>query len=301
MNNFVCITPAAEVPKLDKLVAKCFYGNNLSFNTADSKTFKDLVTQLRPSYDPPNRKRLSNDLLDEVYEDTQEELKAQIKDKETITISQDGWSNTSFDPILAVSICDGKKSYLIDLEDTGSAVKSAEYCYEKVLESIVHVKEKYGKECFAIVTDNENKMLALRRLIIADHPDMISYGCGAHYINLVMGKIVNKDILEQVVHVNKYFRNHHSAHGMLKEKGGVQPQLVGDTRWNSAVDTCESYERNIDIYRQIRVETYDTDVIDDITAEKIANIGLSIMVTSQLEILRKYGNALDKMQSDTCR
>ena len=100
---------------------------------------------------------------------------------------------------------DGNKSYLIDVEDCGSNKKTTNYCFEKVEKTIAHVKEKYGKDTFAIVTDNENKMTAMRTQVQRKYPKIITYGCASHYMNLVEGEVVNKQVLAQACHVNKYF------------------------------------------------------------------------------------------------
>ncbi len=83
------------------MVARYHYGNNIPFIAAESKYFKSLMNQLRPSYTPPNRKRLAGDLLDTVYKEVTDEIIEKLAYTETITISQDGWSNTQNDPIIA--------------------------------------------------------------------------------------------------------------------------------------------------------------------------------------------------------
>lgn len=50
---------------LDQKISEFFYANNISFNVADSGAFIDMVNALRLGYNPPNRKRLAGQLLDE--------------------------------------------------------------------------------------------------------------------------------------------------------------------------------------------------------------------------------------------
>lgn len=214
---------------------------------------------------------------------------------------QDGWSNTQNQPILASSISDGTKSYLIDVEDCGSAKKTGNYCLQKLEESIKTIKDDYGKEVFAVCTDNEAKMLQMRRSITDLYPNILTYGCNAHYMNLVEGNVVNHEVLAHSNHVNQYYKNHHQLHGMLMEKGGCQPQTANDTRWNSEKEATESFIKNIDIYVEIRNEVYDTNLIDSVTAQKIDNVQLRMEAKHQLKILTKFSVALDRLQSDSCR
>lgn len=65
------------------------------------------------------------------------------------------------------------------------------------------------------------------------YPHILTYGCSAHYLNLLDVKITPNVLPKHIVEVQKYFRHHHQSHGWLKEKRGVMPQLPNETRWNS--------------------------------------------------------------------
>jgi hypothetical protein len=51
-------------------------------------------------------------------------------------------------------------------------------------------------------------------------------------------------ILQHIILINKYFRNHPNAHGRLKEKNGMMPQLPNDTRCNSQRTCLQTYISN---------------------------------------------------------
>ena len=74
----------------------------------------------------------------------EEEIKNAI-----ITFMLTGWSNTSSDPIIAVSIHTGKSIYLLDAINYGSEKKAAEFCSEVASRLIDEIKEKYNKSVFA--------------------------------------------------------------------------------------------------------------------------------------------------------
>ena len=46
---------------------------------------------------------------------------------------------------------------------------------------------------------------------------LISYGCAAHWLNLLGQDITPKTIIKHVVEVHKYFRNHHAPSAWLKK------------------------------------------------------------------------------------
>lgn len=59
MKKFLDNVSSQEAEKLNILMAEFFYGCNVSFNTADSKYFKNFISALRPAYKPPNRKLIA--------------------------------------------------------------------------------------------------------------------------------------------------------------------------------------------------------------------------------------------------
>lgn len=64
---------------------------------------------------------------------------------------------------------------------------------------------------FAVCTDNENKMIAMRNRIHDEYPNILVYGCNAHYLNLLENDIT-PTVLALIEKVQKYFRNHHQPH-----------------------------------------------------------------------------------------
>ena len=96
--------------------------------------------------------------------------------------------------------------------------KVADYCFTILNDAIVEIKSQFGKDVFAIYTDNEAKM---RELALKEYPAVLTYGCSAHYMSLLEKYIGNPIILKQTLKIQKYFRNVHRSHGLLKEKRGA--------------------------------------------------------------------------------
>lgn len=105
-----------------------------------------------------------------------------------------------------------------------------------------------------MVSDNENKMIRVRELLVEKYPDLVTYGCGSHYLNLVEIEVTPKTVISQIVEVHKYFRNHHQPHGWLKEHGGNMPQIPNTTRWNSQNKCVETFLSNFHLYLRISAE-----------------------------------------------
>jgi hypothetical protein len=104
------------------------------------------------------------------------------------------------------------------------------------------------------VSDNEIKMIKMRAILSKQFPSLLTYGCQPHHFNLLEQFISPAEIMEDFVDVNKYYRNHHSPHSKLIEKGGVQPQIPNDTRWNSQFSCIDTFVTNFHIYREVSSE-----------------------------------------------
>lgn len=277
------------------------FSENIPFIAAEGEKFKELCELLRPGYSPPGRKIVGGRLLDDVYEGVMTETKEKIEGKQFLILTQDGWSSIHNDAVIAHSFSDGKTNYLLNVRDTGANKKTAEFCYTLIDEAITEIKAKFGKDVFAVVTDNEAKMKKMRELVELRHPDIIVYGCSAHYANLLEESVTTADVMKHIVAIHKYFRNVHQAHGLLKELGGCQPQIPNDTRWNSIVDCLQTFLRNHALYVEVKtiMLNKDQDMPANIS-QSVDNIGLLREAEHMMGHMKKFGGALDKFQADDC-
>ena len=80
-------------------------------------------------------------------------------------------------------------------------------------------------------------MVKMRADFKVSDPDLTVYGCSSHYLSLLGCDITVKSVVNQVVEVNKYFRNRHRPNALLTAcNGAVKPVLPCATRWNSQID-----------------------------------------------------------------
>lgn len=213
-----------------------------------------MIQLLRPGYTAPNRKQLSGPLLDVTTNKIDKLMAEELDNDRPITLLQDGWSSVRNDPIIATSIHTGIQSYLLSAVDCKAEKKTAEYCFELADDAIKQCHTKYNKKVFAICTDNENKMKKMRELVSEKYPHIITYGCSAHYLNLVEKEVTPKTVLKHIIEIQKFFRNHHQPLGLVKDKKGKIPQLPNETRWNSLIACVDTFIENYSIYRDILSE-----------------------------------------------
>lgn len=302
IKSFVIKTSATEKRKLDLQVAKFIYATNSPFKHVEHPEFKKLMEVLRPGYKPPNRQQIGNDLLEKVYETALFDLKRNLKNK-VVCMSQDGWSNIRNESIVCTSVTDiiDKHVYLIDTVDTMESSHTADYLLSILCQSIKRC-EQFGCKVGSVVTDNAANMVKMRSELAKVEnlgmPDIITYGCSAHILNLLAHDMDIPKITEHTKKVIKYFKYTHFAASVYKSAGGKALVLPQDVRWNSLCKCFESYLDNWHILSKVCSEN--RVAIDGIIAAKVQDINLKTNVHDYYTKLKKIQAALDRIQSNTC-
>lgn len=229
--------------RIDIKLAKAFYACNTPFRVVENHEFRDALKALRPAYAPPSRRLIANELLDEVYDEVKSNLTKSLKGKEVVVV-QDGWSLNQNQPVIAHSLQCGTRTYFFDATYTGTNTKSAEYCFELLEKSIVNCEIQNECKVIGVVTDNCSVMVKLRELISEKYPNLFVYGCNAHYLNCVGVKMTPSKKIEDIITIQKYFKNHHFPSTALTESKGKRPVIPTDTRWNSQIECIDNFLEN---------------------------------------------------------
>lgn len=82
------------------------------------------------------------------------------------------------------------------------------------------------------VTDNASNMVLMRNLVAVAKPEIVCYGCQAHWVNLLMKDVseIHGTIMERVVEVFRWLRNTHAALAALRARGLTMPPMPTATR-----------------------------------------------------------------------
>ena len=113
---------------------------------------------------------------------------------------------------------------------------------------------------------------------------LITYGCSSHLLNLLEQDITPQQIINPVIDVSKYFRNHHTPGALLSEfsnQGAVKPQIPGATRWNSLLECIKIFNKNRPFYLMIKAQH------EDILEPRIISIINNTGLTSQAKYLHE--------------
>lgn len=127
--------------------------------------------------------------------------------------------------------------------------------------------------------------------------NLISHGCSAHYLNLLLQDIAPRTIMSDIVKVQKYFRNHYAPSTLLKRcSGSVKPQLLCETRWSSQLTCLQSYLTNHAAYLNIVNENFKD--IDKTITDIIRNFHSHKQANDLVKQIQPISVALDHFQKD---
>ena len=299
LDRWVIRTTGEMKVELDKQYARGIYAGNIAFNAADNPHMRKFVEMTRGgTYEAPGRKHLAGHLLDTVSEDCEGKLHQHLAGKDVVLV-QDGWSNVHNQPVIGSCLHTGDASFFVGAIDTGANKKTAQYIAQLADEEIKRCEKEYGCKVVGFVSDNEAKMVAMRRILEEHRPGFVTLGCAAHFINLALQEISPKPLIGQIVEVQKYFRNHHLPAAWLEEKPtSVKPQLPNDTRWLSHEECVKTYVRNYPHYVNIATE-HEQDM-DEKIKNIVDNSGVYKTATHLEKQLSAVSAALNRLQSDTC-
>lgn len=297
VSSFAVVTDSRSKDMLDEQITRLFLATGIPFAIADHPEFQKTMSMLRPGYKAPNRKAIGGYLLDKVYSKITDNKKAELKDKE-VTLVQDGWSDISNNPVIANSLQSSEtEDHFLNAIETGSSKKTADYCAALAKDAINLAETDFQCKVTSVVTDNEKKMQATRANLEEENPQLTVYGCSAHILNLCGQDISPPAIINQVVEINKYFRNHHIPGALLNDiSGSIKPQLPGETRWGSQYKCLDTYIKNRPFLLLIIAQN--EDLIDDRIKTLIHN---TYLFNEAKHLHQQQGHiikALNTLQSD---
>ena len=160
IRNFVTTTSKEESEAIAAQWANFFYAARIPFLAAENDEFKKALEMTRPGFPVRsiNQRNLSGKFLENKFEEI-ESREFDLLAGKRVVISQDGWSNLHNQPIIATALHFPGTSLFLDAVDVGAEVKSAEYCFDLIKNSIEKVEQKHGCTVVGFVSDNEAKMV----------------------------------------------------------------------------------------------------------------------------------------------
>ncbi|XP_071579235.1 uncharacterized protein [Temnothorax nylanderi] len=309
LEKFVSVTTDKMKTKIDHALARAVFITGVPFSIFENPYWKFAMSLMRPSYEPPSAYQISNPLLNSEYDQVMQSVKAKIKAAPCLGIITDGWTNIRGENLINFVISTPEPIFLKSVAP-GKERETAKFISSEILKIIDDlVKDDVDvKRIFLIVTDNAANMRAAWSLVNEKHPHIVTIGCCAHSLNLLVNDMIKQPsvqcINKKVKKVIKEFKNHHVINAVFKseqkERYGskaISLKLPPKTRWfylvislysirsNKAAMQATVIEENLDVKREIRDMVLDND-------------GFWELISELYKMLIEIAKAISKVESD---
>lgn len=249
--QFDCLTPD-EAQRIDAELARCVYEEGFPLSIVDKPAFKRFLRAVRPAYNPPARRQLSEQLLEEAYQRKKQEVDAALTKAPMISIVSDGWTNVRNESIINYLASVNGEVFFYKSSCSGSNRHTAEF----IANGLKDVITSLGPDkVISVTTDNAANMVSAWKLLRQDNHRLITLGCCSHRLNLLGNDIVkHKDyqpIWQTAVMIAKWFKARSLATAVVKEEmeriNTYKAFMVpGNTRWQGKVHTIRSVIHNLE-------------------------------------------------------
>ena len=305
IENFIDSMSEEEQDTLEILLAQALFAAGVPFSFLENNYIIQFFQRLRPAFKLPNRKKLSDELLDDVYDEVKAKCNEQILQANSLTMVSDGWSNINRESVQNFIICTPKPLFF-------NAVYSGEESHTAVWTSnqIIQQMEIIGIDKFsAVITDTASVMKAAWRIIEEKHPSIICLGCNSHVTNLLIGDILKinqiKTVVENAKKVVNYFKIHTQAASKLKriqqenynkEIALILPAL---TRWGTHLACFQSLQKSRIALEQTLMDTKIRQNMDITLRNYILSDDFWEDLDLAIKIMEPIVVALKSFESDT--
>ncbi|UZO28343.1 uncharacterized protein OCT59_021871 [Rhizophagus irregularis] len=161
IENFVDRMSEEEQDTLEILLAQALFAAGVPFSFLENNYVIQFFQQLRPAFKLPNRRKLADELLDDVFDEVKAECNEQILQAKSLTMVSDGWSNINRESVQNFVICTPKPLFF-DAIYSGEESHTAKWVADeiikfkwKLLKQISNFNE--NEEDSNNSSDNENK------------------------------------------------------------------------------------------------------------------------------------------------
>jgi len=250
IENFVDRMSEEEQETLEISLSQALFAAGVPFSFLENDYVIQFFQQLRPAFKLPNRKKLADELLDDVFDGVKAECNEQILQAKSLTMVSDGWSNINRESVQNFVICTPKPLFF-DAIYSGEESHTAKWVANEIIKQMEIIDiNKFS----AVITDTASVMKAAWRIIEESYPNIVCLGCNSHVMNLLISDILKIDQIKSVVENAKklvnYFKGHIQAAAKLKriqkenyskEIALVLPAL---TRWRTHLACFQSLQNS---------------------------------------------------------
>ncbi|XP_044003737.1 uncharacterized protein LOC122849185 [Aphidius gifuensis] len=261
--EYVGLVTPEEKENCDSLLAKLIYGCNLSVDLVQSIHFINYTKALRPGYQPPTVKKLSNDLLLHLHDHVEATAKYSNADGILVVKTNNQDDLKSF--LFFIRTQNQKMLYLKKLTcQTGSFDLT-----QIIIDAISLSMNKFKVIIYAVIINDDLELIDTYKL-----PDIWWLGCNYSIIQEIETRFISDELIEQTkLLLSKFMSKETSA--LLRTNGGTEiildENLTGQVF--SLISTCNKNFKAISdvvMKRLIKLDSVTKELlITDVFEEKI--------------------------------
>nr|CAG8479006.1 9870_t:CDS:2 [Entrophospora candida] len=273
IDNFVDRISLVEQAEAGLLFAQAIYQCGLFLSLPELEPIKALFKKLHPCFKLPSQKTLSTTLLDQVHNNTKNEVDNIISSANYICLVSDGWINIMQEHWTNYLITTPKPIFF-SAHQTGEIRHIGENIAADIENLILQIDHS---KLSGVITDNASSMKKAWKLVAIRYPNVFFLGCVAHSLNLLIGDIMKLSwadtTMKNIKRTVKYFKSHQIPAAILKQyqlsnyNKQISLKLPVKTRWGSSAACLNSLQVN-----QLAIEL----TITKLSQNQALVIGISI-------------------------
>ena len=168
----------------EEMFVSALITGNVAFSFADNKHLDAFFSKLGVPFRPPSRFVITSRILPSMFAEANIEKNRLLDESPALTLVLDAWTNVRSNGVVNMMICTPEPVFLKSLE-TEDRHHNADF-FTEVISNIIDTKESIKSKLVAIITDNAPVMVRARMAVQNEYPHLLSIGCFAHIINLIM-------------------------------------------------------------------------------------------------------------------
>lgn len=166
VKNYFDTVASKDQQHYDILMAKAIYASGLPLTLTENPLWIKYFKAIRPSLILPSRNKLSNELLDNVYNDMNNKVKEQIEKALAVGIQCDGLSNVNNQGVINFIVTTPAPLFIKSVA-TGANSHNSDYIAQEI-NKVIH---KVGpNKVVGLVADNASVMEKASKIVIYTKP-----------------------------------------------------------------------------------------------------------------------------------
>lgn len=207
-----------------------------------------MIKAMEPRYQPPNRQKLSEQLIPALFENEKAKLFQELQSTQAVSLTTDAWTSRSAESYLTITCHFVNKDWEMCSRILQTEKFHGSHTGERVGYELKTCMTSWGiqNKVNVMTVDNASNMTVALEVAGAQ-----KLGCLAHTLNLASNKAMSIQSLQRVLakvrSIVTFFHKSNIATEMLKEKQLAlqlpQHKLINDckTRWNSTYQMIQRF------------------------------------------------------------